>query len=413
MTAKTKAELLEEARTGAAAAVKTAVEQQARFWKFMEIDVHAADREVNGRQFQLIYAKLEEMANKDAYPLWMDAILMGLTALVPVNAIVGAIGARIARSWKLLKLPEFKYSTRAGVKRPEQIYLKDARQLSRLMRSEPNAGRFALRDMEKSQDLKAWLDAGQLLQPELVAGLRNLIRLGATAAARPLFSDAALREAKKTTAAMGASLPAVAVFKSLLQWVEVSRSTDSRILELLMEQVKVSQDEAWLKSVPGFLEVDAGLGANAFDDAPPEWFQRFVEACLWCTTFDFTPRFEPGKPARTMRYRGEPYYVPPSNPRAFHLALPDTFWENLIARHYDPFVGGGGKLYKDVGRSSYVAPPNAYVPSDMTVATLMETGGNEFDPRTRLSMHWSGILAPAILDANRSATSALSSYLAP
>jgi hypothetical protein len=376
----------------------------------MEIEVHTADKEVNGRQFQLIWAKLEELANKNAYPLWMDAILMCLTALVPVSAIVGAIGSRVARSWKLIKLPDFKYAAKAGVKQPEQMYLKDARQLSAIMKSEPSPARFLARDLEKGQDLKAWMDAGVVLQPELVAGLRNIIRLGATAATRPLFSGPALTDPKQATKGAGASLPAVAVFKHLLQWVEVSRSSDKKILDLLMEEVKTSQDEEWLRTVPGYLEVDPKSTSANFDDLPAEWFQRFVEACLWCTTFDFAPQFKPGSPARTMRYRGERYDVPATNPRAVLLQLPDAFWNNLIARHYDPFIGNGSKTYQEAGHSSYIAPKGAYLPPGLSAAELVERSFT-FDPRTRLSMHWSGILAPAILSANQSVTTALSGYL--
>jgi hypothetical protein len=407
MSKKSKQELLSEARTLAVDAVKLSDEQQARFWKFMEIDVHAADREMNGRQFQLIWAKLEELANKDAYPLWMDAIIIGLSALLPVNAIVGAIGSRIARSLKLIKLPDFKYAAKAGTKQAEQMYLKNAKQLSAIMRSEPSAARFLTRD---SADLKAWLDAGTILQPELTVGLRNIIRLGATAATRPLFSGSALKDPKQAASTVGASLPAVAVFKSLLQWVEVSRSSDKKILELLMEEVKTSQDEQWLRTVPGYLDAEAKSTSANFNDVPPEWFQRFVEACLWCTTFDFTPQFKPGSPARTMRYRGELYDVPATNPRAVLLPLPDAFWANLIARHYDPFIGNGSKTYQEAGRSSYVAPEGAYAPLGRLEGELVETG-MEFDPRTRLSMHWSGILAPAILGANQSVTATLSRYL--
>lgn len=410
MSKKTKQERLSEARTLAVDAVKLADEQQTRFWKFMEIDVHSADREVNGRQFQLIWTKLEELANKDAYPLWMDAIIIGLSALLPVSAFVGSIGSRIARSLKLIKLPEFKYAAKAGVKQAEQMYLKNARQLSIIMRSEPNAARFIARDLGKSPDLKAWFDAGTVLQPELVVGLRNIIRLGATAATRPLFSSSALTDPKQAMSTVGASLPAVAVFKSLLQWVEVSRSNDQKILELLMEEVKASQDEEWLRMIPGYLDAETQTTSASFNDIPAEWFQRFVEACLWCTTFDFTPQFKPGSPARKMRYRKELYDVPATNPRAVLLPLPDAFWANLIARHYDPFIGNGSKTYLEAGRSSYIAPGGAYVPPDLSAAELVERG-MEFDPRTRLSMHWSGVLAPAILDANQSVTAALSRYL--
>jgi hypothetical protein len=287
------------------------------------------------------------------------------------------------------------------------MYLKNAKQLSAIMRSEPSAARFLTRD---SADLKAWLDAGTILQPELTVGLRNIIRLGATAATRPLFSGSALKDPKQAASTVGASLPAVAVFKSLLQWVEVSRSSDKKILELLMEEVKTSQDEQWLRTVPGYLDAEAKSTSANFNDVPPEWFQRFVEACLWCTTFDFTPQFKPGSPARTMRYRGELYDVPATNPRAVLLPLPDAFWANLIARHYDPFIGNGSKTYQEAGRSSYVAPEGAYAPLGRLEGELVETG-MEFDPRTRLSMHWSGILAPAILGANQSVTATLSRYL--
>lgn len=410
MSKKTKQELLEEARKLAVDAVNLTDEQQARFWKFMEIEIHAADREVNGRQFQLIWAKLEDLANKNAYPLWMDAVLICLTALLPVNAIVQTIGSKIARSWKLIKLPEFKYVAKAGVKQPEQMYLKNAKQLSVIMRTEPSAARFGVRDLEASQDVKAWIDAGIVLQPELVAGLRNIIRLGATAATRPLFSGAALKDPKQSTSAVGESLPAVAVFKHLLQWVEVSRSTDKKILDLLKEQVKASGDEEWLRTVPGYLEFETESTSSNFHDAPAEWFQRFAEACLWCTTFDFTPQFRPGSPAKKMRYRGESYDVPATNPTAVLLPFPDAVWDNLIARHYDPFTGRGSKTYKQVSGSSYVAPEGAYVPPSLLAAQLVEES-REFDPRTRLSMHWSGILAPAILSANQSVTTALANYL--
>jgi hypothetical protein len=177
-----------------------------------------------------------------------------------------------------------------------------------------------------------------------------------------------------------------------------------------MEEVKTSQDEEWLRTVPRYLEVETESTSANFDDVPAEWFQRFVEACLWCTTFDFTPQFKPGSPAKKMRYRGETYDVPATNPRAVLLPLPDAFWDNLVARHYDPFIEKGSKTYKEVSGLSYVAPEGAYVPPTLLAAQLVEQA-SVFDPRTRLSMHWSGILAPAILNANQSVTTVLAGYL--
>lgn len=403
MSAKSEEERLKEARGLATSAIKIARKEQNRLWKFLEIDVHVADREVNGRENRLIWAKIDELAHAKAYPLWMDAILITMTALVPVNAILVGIAAKLARSRKLLALTKL---LAQKTEKTREVYLQDAKQLKAIMRTTQGLESPMLKPQSK-----AWLQMGTILQPEATAGLRTLIRLGAQAKVQPLYNKDVVVDAKKAPQADGTGLPAAEVFGRMLQWIEVSRSNDEEILESLEESVALSRDEEWLKSVPEYLEADerrATRNAKTLAEGPIEGFKRFVEACLWCTTYDFTPSFKPAHQGWKISLRKD---IPPLNvggwdPSAALFPFPESFWDNLVARHYDPYFQGGDKTYKEIGQIGYVAPEGSYYPPSPTAATLIETS-RTFDPRTRLSMHWSGILAPALLRTNQEITDIL------
>jgi len=407
MTAKAAKKDLADARDAAARSITIARAEQDRLYDFMTNRVHGANAEVNGREHQLIWAKIDELANPSSYPLWMDAVLTVLMMAVPVSSLVGSVGKLLTRSKKLMALPEIGQQIRARANLPDRVFLKSGDQLKALMtRPSPS---FTVEYSLLSS--KAWITLGQKLQPEITGGLSSLIKMGAKAMIEPIYEKDVLTHPKDAKAPDGTSLPSVAVFTAMLDWIVVSRSNDRATLDSLADKVQTTDDLAWLKSFPTYLEVevDKTQAKVISPEGNVEGFQRFVEACLWCTTYDFTPEFKERseRPLQGRGYNAEGTIVTPA--RAELFPFPDAFWDNLIHRHYDPFVAGGTKTYAEIGQMGYVAPEGEYVAPSMTGATMIDTG-MEFDARTRLSMHWSGIFAPALLSANRDMTRVLQDY---
>src|SRR4029453_12720541 len=148
-------------REVAKASVVKARAEQKRLWDFLNIEVLAADSEVNGREHQLIWAKIDELANANSYPLWMDAVLTILMTVVPASAIVGTVGKMLTRSKKLLALPGLP-PVRPGPRSPvsDRIFLKSGDQLKALMGRPLNP----LMIDDAAERSRVWIQIGRTLQ---------------------------------------------------------------------------------------------------------------------------------------------------------------------------------------------------------------------------------------------------------
>lgn len=416
----TKEERIKELRKQATETIKEAQDRQEDLWDSLEIAVHGARAEVDGREKQLIWAKIEELGSANAFPLWMDAILTIFTTAIPVGAIVGRIGAKLALSRKLPALTKVELPAPRHVREREARVQKAVGTISLVepapMKSAMERWRGNSKVLEnwKAQEelRKQWHEVAKVYFPELENNLRSTVTIAAKAAMQPLYDKDDVQGAKKTRKAASkesTGLPAVTVFVGLLTWIKISRGSDKRILEMLKERVATSEDEDWLKGVPEFIEEGSGISRTpgALERGPDEVFMRFVEACLWCTTFDFTPTITPARTAPHPDLPGVDIELPP---KVEVLPFPKAIWDNLVSRHYDPFYKGGDKTYKEAGSSSWIAPESVFSTPFTEASSVFETG-MAFDPRMRLSLHWSAILAPALLDTNKELTSAISTYL--
>jgi hypothetical protein len=407
MAPKPKEKNLEDLRKIAIDDIKTVSRHHASFWDSMDIDVDAANKEVVGREIQVIWDKISELANENAYPVWMTALTNVLIAIIPVSSIVTHFGTRLLFSKKLLVLPRKTPSGQWVVKPKTEVSFSYSKH------------ELIAKVAKDKEIMERWLKLGQVYAPEVEDALRATITTAANALAQPLFEHKVmvdwLTKRKKPAQADSTGLPSTEVFKSLKRWINVTKQIDLNVLEELMDVAKQSTKKEELEETMRFILEESGISSlpsklseeNPYlptyeQKGPPEFFQKFVEACLWCTTYDFTPKLEDSEEFRVNPEIGGSSYTP----RLAVLPFPKKFWDTLVARHYDPFMGF--KTYKEIGNHPYIAPSNVYKPSD-EIRIYFPHG--DFDPATRLSIHWSGILAPALLDANQDIARILESLL--
>jgi hypothetical protein len=347
--------------------------------------------------------KIVELSNAPSFPIWFDGILMLLSAVIPAGQLLDKALKRISLSRKLPMLTRDVFIRPGGpagrgrlAKAWNTIALLDDKELKAVM------ARQIRREMrDKAKSAERWLAVAREFRQEMEGSLRSIVYTGAKAATDPLFTKNDISEWIKTNQmpkkADTTGLPAVKVFKGFLHWIRISKVSDEEILAELTERVKTSDDEEWLKSFPDYLELEesgtswSSAHKTFYGGGPDEIFQRFVEACFWCTTYDLTP----GPSKRTSLL---------DQPNFDLFPFPKAFWDYLVERHYDPFTG---QTYKDVGEVDWIATEGAYYHRpDFPYL-------NKYTPQVRLSIHWSMILAPDLLRMNQDLTSTLAKYLPP
>ncbi len=393
--------------------IEAAIEHQENHWKDLEIQIHGAKAEVDGRHMILLWAKIEELANANTYPLWMDAVLTVATAFLPVSSILGALGARLALSKRLRALPDLKDVQRAIRGRKKEIFPLTPTTIKGILSGRAaqvispgsHTGVQAVLDARAAE---RWIKLGSIYKPEIENMAQGIITLVLKSKVEPLYNREVL--VKKPGEADSTGLPSATIYTGFLHWIETSRRIDKAILKALYVVVELIDDEDILRKIPAFvLEEDIGVvgPSDSFVKAPFEFFQRFVESCLWCTTFDFAPTYIP--PSLVHSDPGPYGFASVSPGKNSLFPFPDNIWDYLISRHYDPFMGY--QKYSDIPIHSYLAPPSV-LPSTNAVYDHDRSQPREgYDSKTRLSVHWGQILAPQLLMANKEIARVLETFL--
>jgi len=414
----TKEQKLAELKKKAQYGIIAARAKQKGFWDSLLTDVHTAQSEFTRREFEIIKRMLVEIANPPTYPIWMDVVIDIATSVLPINHIMGVVAQKLIFSKQKLpalfgaipKLPR-NTRTRAAL---ATISLKDPKEQLAIMRGQKKVF------IERKEQ---WIASYLRYLPEAENDLRTFVNSAAKMVAEPFFTKGDLAAPAKAVQKLkqeGAAAPATEIFRWLLTWIDNSRNQTLEYFDILDVEIQHSDNEEWLKSLPDYLEstdweaMEPGtsLPPTELNKAPPEAFLRFVEACLWCTTYDFTPAF---KPAHIETVIDLPVSTAvPVDTKIELFPFPKDFWAYLVSRHYDPFYKDGTMTYKDIGPIDWIAgstgPGGDYYPGDKEGQAIVEAG-MIYQPAERLSMHWSGILMPALFNENKKAMNVLDNYL--
>ena len=110
--------------------------------------------------------------------------------------------------------------------------------------------------------------------------------------------------------------------------------------------------------------------------------QLIIEAAVWATTYDFTPRIR-RRNLNSDDPKVRPYWVESKAP----APLPDSLWEKLLQRYTDP---DEGKSFKDVGPLGAIGHQGRAPASS----------ADKWSPALRLSHYFSQVLYPQIKKEN-------------
>lgn len=379
--------------------IDTLVLSQTEEWDAMKDKIQSAYVEYTGQQWVLAWKKINEIANTNGMPLWMDAVLIIATTIFPVESIISAGVLRMSN--KLLRIPIVK--TPQGNRVVDEIFLNNPAMIRQQL------GQIQAQRIRQAASMQAhveratkWIERLKMYQPEVESNLRSLVTVISKMAVQPLFDKDVtakwIENAQKPENADNTGLPVSDVYDGLTDWVRKTKFEDLWVLQTLKNDLKNISNLESLKAIREYISNQyPGLPATRIGT---DKFRRFVEACFWCTTYDFTVKYVPAGMQR-RGVKGVKWV-----PAHFDLLpFPDTFWEYLIKRHYDIFGGDGNQTYEDVGRTRYITKNldefSPLPPDEYQFQKDMETNKIEFDPKVRLCLHWSQILAPALLCANK------------
>jgi hypothetical protein len=421
----TKEQRLKELREAAKTAHLEAEREQTLFWKSLRTDVHTAQVEFHQKEHEIFRRMLEEVANPPSYPIWMDVVLTIVTSVIPANHIIGSLAERIVVSKK--KLPDLFKPVPARLPRDPRarramatVSLKDPEEAVALMRREAKAVVDAQEAAQKAlmESRERWISVVRMYAPEAEEDLRNFVEIAAKVPADALLKKMDMRSVTKGATKtkpppeVQAATPVATVFRWFLKWIDLSSTDDEERLKRLKDKIADTESEEWLKLLPDYLAAQVGDAPETLRRAPPEAFLRFVEACLWCTTYEFNPVF---KPQSVVSFGGpEAWGAAVEEAKLERFPFPKDIWDYLVARHYDPYYydpsSPGYKTYKEIGPISWIAPSGLYYPPGFEASAIIESG-RIYTPEERLSMHWGGILAPALWGENKTMAGVLQLYL--
>lgn len=371
---------------------------------------------------------VEERLRDQGAPLWLSGIIIVGVTLIPVSALTGTFLLALTKSsQKLLKRAVGRRLERAV--RTYQIASPAARSdafrnamdvAKEFKQTEEVAGRFA-------QYLK------DSLQPELTATLRNsALELAKTLGEQP-FKQASGRKMTKPDA------PVVVVRRSLYGSINAFVHAEGSARKILKDKIRDLYDiatspkpakEAKAKEAEAQKEASKSAHrafahfARAFREEPlpktnkaaldqltelrtqlapdaaessrtPDVkdlreLQLLIEATIWATTYDFTPRRrEESVNAAVEKRVGQNMFMVKPDDKLRPAPLPDALWKRLIERYIDP---DERKSYKDVGKLDRLGTKSHPYSS--------EPGKKTWSPEVRLSHYFSQVLYPQINKEN-------------
>lgn len=410
---------LETLRSDTIQLIKDLSDAHEQSWEYRLNDVTAASDTVVAKRLELLEERVRKLATSE-YPLLWEALLGLLFTAVPVARIVEGLTMHLARSFKLGRIvasPVFARGKGLVAPDPElrgTIWV-------------PSSDVVWAREVIEYD--AAIVSFAKTYNSEIAATTRAIVRSAIKPSQKqPIVSQDELFTTGKSSASAKSGdddAGAPAFLKGVRDWISTTKIADLRVLDDLLESVRATDDVDTIKTISEYLaEDDAEEKPTVDRDA----FQRFIEMCIWCTTWDFIPRFVPGGRGPTIATAS---YRPP------RLELPpfgDAFWEFAVKRYFDPFFGEGDQTYNDIGVHPWPAPSTAYsVPLELE--QYLEGGsmastppaddassgrGSGFAqpsppkglyPAERLAFQWGFIIAPDLFNMNLTIGEGLASKL--
>ena len=207
---------------------------------------------------------------------------------------------------------------------------------------------------------------------EITATLRQTLRAatdprrqGPVVSQDELFSKKA---AGKQASTKEPQSGAPSLLEDIRDWISAAKIADLRVLDDLLEIACETDDGDAFKTIQEYLAEDAETKIGQEEGFDREAFQRYIEMCVWCTTWDFMPKFVRGGRGRTIATAGY-------QPTRFELPpFGDDFWNYACDRYLDPFFDAGDKTYNEVGVHQWLAPSESYN-APLELAEYLEGGG--------------------------------------
>jgi hypothetical protein len=408
---------IETLRGEVTAAVKTLRRRQKLTWDYLDNDVDAASEKFSNQRIALIEERIRELA-QGTHPTLLESVIGLVVVAFPIAAITRGLLSHWSRTMEIGKVAGVMNSKLTG---PEAEFL-----LKRMQKLEESALRqqrmFPVTKLQKkviplrksrtefvreTTEYNANLQAfSELYGQEIAASTRNLIKSAAEKAAKPVVSQDKIFDPKAAEKS-GAPPDASDYLKGVRDWIDRAKNAEEAVLEDMQEAAEKTKDIKQLEAIQAFIQSDVFTEQSLKVDYDREAFQRYIEMCLWCTTWDFRPKWIPGSRANPVVGRAMvlPHFEAPP--------LGDKFWKFACDRYYDPFFGDGTKTYSEIGQNRQIGDAPA-PPLPPAVASYY---GDKADqvfgqfPSERLAYNWGNIVAPNLLDLNKELAQSLERQL--
>lgn len=391
-------------------------------WRALEIAVHGAHAEFLNKRVEILEERVRELATAEK-PMLLEAVMGLLMTAVPVQWVVSGLMAHYARTLEIgrvtgafippkqrPKLPGYGVVRQPPPPPPSlsPSRLPVAAQTVELRPIWVPSGQhrfphgLALGSKEKFvREVKEYDESlqrfAEIYTDEFADTVRATVKAAASQAVRPVVPQEQMFDGapdRPSAARPSTGTPAAGFFVGLLKAIARSQNANAKVISELRNAVITAQDLQSLKMVKKFVDqpvFNTGTPLKIDYDA----FQRFIEVCFWCTTWDFRPRFQPARRADPFRLRG-------ATPAQFVLPpLGQKFWDYATRRYCDPFFGDGSKTYLEIGRSRQLGAVSL-ASMDPEVARYVNSGGIDpgFYPAERLAFHFGNVIAPELLSLN-------------
>lgn len=400
---------IETLRSEVAKAVTALRRRQKMTWEFMENDVDAASEKFTIQRVDLIEERIRELA-QGTHPTLLESVIGLVVVALPFASATSGLLAHWSRSMKIGKV--------VGVLNMDVAHLETMKHIDKVLRAQtrplsggakslwlkrPTQIAFVRETVEYNASLQKF---SELYGAEIAASTRALVKSAAEKMAKPVVSQDKLFDPKATPKSE-APADASDYLKGVRDWIVRSKNAEIATLEDMEKQAEQTKDQKQLEAIQAFIQSDVFTDQSLKADYDREAFQRYIEMCLWCTTWDFRPKWIPGNRANPVAGRAMvlPHWQAPP--------LGEKFWKFACNRYYDPFFGDGTRTYAEIGKNRQIgegpAPP---LPPEM--AAHWGDKANQVvgqHPSERLAYNWGNVIAPRLLDLNKELGQALERQL--
>lgn len=389
--------------------------RQTMTWEFMENDVDAASDKFMIKRDALIEERIRILA-EGTHPTLLESVIGLVVVAFPFAAATRGLLAHWSRSMKIGKVTgvlggQAKTAAEAAEevklwKHVDDVLMRQTRKAgdtTGAWMKRPYRTQYISETVEYNASLQKFAD---LYGMEIATSTRALVKSAAEKAAKPVVSQDRLFDPKAAQKS-GAPADASDYLKGVRDWIVRSKNAEIATLEDMEKQAEKTKDAKQLEAIGAFIQSDVFADKSLKASYDREAFQRSIEMCLWCTTWDFRPKWIPG--ARANPVAGRAMVLP-------HFEAPplgESFWKFACDRYYDPFFGDGTNTYSEIGRNRQIgdspAPP---LPPDVAAHW-----GDQADkalgqyPAERLAYNWGNVIAPSLLDLNKELAQSLERQL--